>query len=59
MVVIKQIHSIKSNRYRKLKNPKASYIFDQRSVLSVICDKCSSKDEKVFKEKPILDSWFN
>ena len=42
-------------KYRKLKNPKVSYIFEKILVLSIICSKCGSKDEKIFKEKESLE----
>ena len=42
---MKKIYCIKCNKYRKFKNPKISYIFD------IICDKCGSNDEKLFKEE--------
>ena len=38
------------NKCRKIKNPKISYIFDE-TVLSIICDNCGSKDEKIFKKQ--------
>ena len=33
---------------RKFKNPKASYTFNEALVLSIICDKCGSNDDKIF-----------
>ena len=42
---MKKIYCIKCNKYIKFKNPKISYIFD------IICDKCGSNDEKLFKEE--------
>ena len=33
------------------KKPKVSYIFDNTLVLSIICDKCGSNDEKIFKKE--------
>ena len=43
--MMKKIYCIKCNKYRKFKNPKISYISD------IICDKCGSNDEKLFKEE--------
>ena len=28
-------------------------MFDKTLVLSIVCDKCGSKDEKIFKEESI------
>ena len=54
---------IKYNKYRKFKNLKISYIFNKTWVLCIICDKCGSKDEKVFKEEESIKTfksfWFN
>ena len=36
---------------KKIKNPKISFIFKKTLVLSIICGKCNSKDEKIFQEK--------
>ena len=36
---------MKCNKYRKIKNANGTL------VLSIICDKCGSKDEKIFKEE--------
>ena len=38
------------NKYRKLKNPKISYIFDKTIVPSIICKTCGKNNEKIFKE---------
>ena len=48
---MKKIYFIKSNKYRKFKSPQISYILDKILNLSIICDKCGSKHEKLFKEK--------
>ena len=48
---MKKIYCITCGKYRNLKNPKISHIFDKTLVLSIICDKCSSEDEKRFKEE--------
>ena len=40
-----------NNKYTKIKNPKISYIFDKKIVLSIICNKCGSRYEKIFKEE--------
>ena len=48
---MKKFCCIKCKKYRKFKNPKISYIFDKTLSVSIICDKCGSKDEKIFKEE--------
>ena len=35
----------------KLKKHKISYIFSKALVCSIICDKCDSKEEKIFTER--------
>ena len=52
---MKKIYCVKCNKYRKLKNPRISYIFDETLSLSTICDKCSSNDEKIFKEEESIE----
>ena len=50
-----RIYCAKCNKHRKSKNSKISIVFDKTLVLSVICDKCDSKYEKVFKEKESIE----
>ena len=52
---MKKLCCVKCNKYRKLKNPRMSYIFDETLSLSTICDKCSSNDEKIFKEEESIE----
>ena len=52
---MKKHYCVKCNKYRKLKNPRISYIFDETLSLSTICDKCSSNDEKIFKEEESIE----
>ena len=52
---MKKLCCVKCNKYRKLKNPRISYIFDETLSLSTICDKCSSYDEKIFKEEESIE----
>ena len=44
-------YTLKCNKYRKFKSPKISYVFIKTLVLFIICNKCGSKDEKIFKEE--------
>ena len=50
---MKEIHCIKRKMYRKLKISKILYIFDKTLALSIICGKCGSNDEKIFKQENI------
>ena len=52
---MKKIYCVKCNKYRKLKNPRISYIFDEILSLSTICDKCGSNDQKIFKEEESIE----
>ena len=52
---MKSIYCIKCNKYRKLKNPKVSYILDKTLVLSITCDKCGSNDQKIFKKEESIE----
>ena len=54
---MKNINCIKCNKYRKcttLKNIK-SYIFDKTLFISITCDRCGRKDEKIFKEEGLVE----
>ena len=60
--MMKKIHCIKFNKYSRFKKSKISYIFDEVLVLSIICDKCDSKDEKKISRRfnwDIKSYWFN
>ena len=48
---MKKIYCIKWNQYRRFKSSKISYMFDKTLVLSIICDKFGSIDEKIFNEE--------
>ena len=48
-VQLKTNYFIKCNKYSK--NLKISYFFNKRLVISIICDKCCSNDDKIFKEE--------
>ena len=47
---MKEIYCVICGKYRKLKNPKVSQIFEKTLVLYIICSKREIEDEKVFKE---------
>ena len=52
---MEKMSCIKCSKYKKFKNPKTPYIFDKTLVFSIICDKCGSKDEKIFKEEELVE----
>lgn len=39
------------NEKKSIKNPKTSINFEKTLILSIICNKCYSNDQKVFKEE--------
>ena len=39
------------NKYRKLEKLKISNIFEKTLIISIICSKWKSEDEKIFKEE--------
>ena len=44
-----------SAKCKEIKKPKISYICDKTLLLSNICNKCRSKDEKIFKEEESIE----
>ena len=42
-------------KYRKIENPKISYLLEKTLVLSIICSKCKDEDEKIFKEEDSIE----
>ena len=48
---MKKVCCMNGKKYRKLKNPNISYVFYKTAILSIICNKFGSKDEKIFKEE--------
>ena len=50
---MKKLYCVISNKYKKLEKPKTSYLFEKTLVLSIICSKCKTEDEKIFKEESI------
>ena len=47
---MKKMYCIICGACRKFKNSKISYIFKKTVVLYIICSKCETEDEKIFKE---------
>ena len=62
---MKKVCCMNCKKYRKFKNPNISYIFYKTAILSVICNKFGSKDEKIFKEEESMNNediknvWFS
>ena len=52
---MKKLYCVICGKYGKYKNPKISYIFGKKLVLSIICSKCRNEDEKIFKEKESIE----
>ena len=56
------IYCIVCGKYKKFKNPKISYIFDETWIVFIIFSKCVTETKKIFKEEEstetlrILDS---
>ena len=48
---MRKIYSTKCKKYEEFEKPKMSYICDKTLLLSHICNKCVSEDEKIFKEE--------
>ena len=53
---MKKVCCMNRKKYRKFKNPNISYIFYKTAILSVICNKFGSKDEKIFKEEESMNN---
>ena len=53
---MKKVCCMNCKKYRKFKNPNISYIFYKTAILSVICNKFGSKDEKIFKEEESMNN---
>ena len=50
-----KIYCSKCNKHKKTKNPEMSYVFDKASVFFLICDKCDSNEEPIFKEEQSIE----
>ena len=46
---MKNLYYVICGKYRKFKNLKILYIFENTLVLSIICCKCKIEDEETFK----------
>ena len=52
---MRKILCIKSKKYKKIINPKLSYICYKTLLLSSVCNKCKSEDEKIFVEQESIE----
>ena len=50
---MKKLCCVICGKYRKCEKSKISYLLEKTLVLSIICSKCKSEDEKIFKEEEI------
>ena len=48
---MKKFYCVVCGKHKEFKNPKISYILEKTLVLSIICSKCSSKDEKILEKE--------
>ena len=53
---MKKFCCVVCGKYKKIKNLKISYILEKTLVLSIICSKCRSEDEKIFKEEESIET---
>ena len=51
----KNMCCIKCNKHKKFKNLQMLYVFNKKFVIYIICDKCGSNDDKVFKEEESIE----
>ena len=52
---MRRIYCTKCKKYKKSKKSKISYICDKTLLLSSICNKCGSADEKTFTEEESIE----
>ena len=48
---MKKLYWRKCNDYSNIKSHKKVYILDKKALVSIICHKCGSQGEKLYKEK--------
>ena len=48
---MKKLYCVICSKYRELEKPKISYLLEKTLAVSIICSKCKSEDEKIFKEE--------
>ena len=50
-----KIHFTKCKKYKEFKMPKIAYICNKTLLLSSICYKCGSEDEKIFNKEESIE----
>ena len=48
---MKKLYCVICSKYRKFEKPKITNILEKTLVLSIICSKCKSDHEKIFKKE--------
>ena len=52
---MKKLNCIICGKCRKFEKPRISYIFEKILVLSIICSKCKTENEKIVKEEESIE----
>ena len=52
---MKKLYCVICNKYRKFEKPKILYLLEKILVLSIICSKCKSEAEKIFKQEESIE----
>ena len=55
MIKMKKTYCVICGKYKKLKNPKISYIFEKTLPFPIICSKYENGDKKIFKEEELSE----
>ena len=43
------------DKYKNIKIPKITYVFEKTFSFSIICNMCENEDEKIFKEEDSIE----
>ena len=49
-VKMQKLYYVNCCKYRKIKNPKISSIFEKTLVFSIICSKCENEGDQIFEQ---------
>ena len=52
---MKKLYCVICRKCRKFEKPKISYLLEKTLVVSIICNKCENKDEKIFKGEESIE----
>ena len=52
---MKKIYCVICGKYKKFEKPKISYLLEKTLFLSIICSKCKTEEEKIFKEEESIE----